>query len=288
MGPNQFVDAALAELRRSGFSRRGWAGLLRALTSRARDNTAARPDLVREVRLGEAAGAVLAVAVGVAFWRLDGAPVVTAVAPGLLAWLVLAEWVRVELGLVRHPLTGDPGPAVGAANWMTLFRGWAAVPAGLAATWSPRPTAAWAALCIAAGVTDLVDGSVARLQRNESRLGRLLDPVLDAFFFTAAAAALARWGAVPWWIPVLIGVRYFTPVVGGLALMFARGSTLPVRHTPWGQRSTLAIGVALLAAWGSFYLHPPPWVVPALYAVAIASMALALAGILRRAPVSSA
>jgi hypothetical protein len=66
--------------------------------------------------------------------------------------------------------------------------------------------------------------------------------------------------------------------------MFARGHTLPLRHTPWGQRSTSAIGLALTAAWASTVWHFSTSLLLVLYAVALLTMTLALLGILRRTP----
>ena len=134
------------------------------------------------------------------------------------------------------------------------------------------------------GLTDLIDGSVAVRLQHESRLGRLLDPVLDAFFFSAAAASLAHWGLLPAWVAALVAFRYFLPVVGGLALVFIRGRSLPVAHTPWGQRSTLVISVSLLVTWLSSRVRVPVPVelLPALYALTVLTMILALINILQR------
>jgi phosphatidylglycerophosphate synthase len=210
-------------------------------------------------------------------------PALPALALPAAWWLLLCAWVGVELGLVRHPITGAPSPRIGPANLMTLYRGWAAAPVLILGLGLGTPTPLWVALCLAGGFTDLLDGTVAVRLRHESRLGRLLDPVLDAFFFSAAAAALAHWRLLPWWLAVVVALRYFLPVAGGLALLFIRGRTLPVRHTPWGQRSTLAIGIALLVTWMSTVIPVHPALILALFALTLVTMAMALLGILRRA-----
>jgi phosphatidylglycerophosphate synthase len=190
----------------------------------------------------------------------------------------------VELGLVRHPLTDRPGPAIGVANVMTLYRGWAAVPILLLGLSTARPRLLWVVLCLSAGLTDLLDGSVAKALRQESRLGRLLDPVMDGLVFTAAAIGLVHWGLLPWWVGVVVALRYFIPVLGGMALILVRGRTLPLRHTPWGQRSTLAVGIALLVSWAASVVAVPWWGLAALYALALTTMGLAVGGIMRRVP----
>jgi hypothetical protein len=82
----------------------------------------------------------------------------------------------------------------------------------------------------------------------------------------------------------VVAFRYFVPVVGGLALMFARGKSLPVRHTPWGQRSTAAVGIALTVNWLSDLVRLPQPLLWGFDAVALVTMALALGGIVRRVP----
>ncbi|HEV3232526.1 MAG TPA: CDP-alcohol phosphatidyltransferase family protein [Candidatus Dormibacteraeota bacterium] len=286
MAPNPFVDRELAALREGGYRGPAWRAFGRALAASAGASAAARPELARELGLARLGALAVAAAVSLALLA-DGVPALGAVPLPALAALLLLAWVGVELGLVRHPLTGVPSPAIGPANLMSLFRGWAAVPVLLLGLSLRRPDWLWFGLCLAAGLTDLFDGTVAGRLGQESRLGRLLDPVMDACFFSAAAAGVARWGLMPAWLAALVALRYFVPVLGGLALMLARGRTLPVRHTAWGQRSTLAIGLALTLTWLSSLVALPAPLLPAIYAVALATMALALAGILRRAPVGA-
>ncbi|MEA2681827.1 MAG: CDP-diacylglycerol---glycerol-3-phosphate 3-phosphatidyltransferase [Chloroflexota bacterium] len=279
MAPNPFLEDQLSALHRGG----GFGSFARAFWDRARENAEARPGLVRELRVARRLGLVLAVATGLVLGA-EGVPVLVAAWALGLTWLLLTGWTWAELGLVRHPRTDAPAPRIGPANVMTLFRGWAAVPVALVGIYRPGPTVAWVVLCLLAGFTDLFDGTVAIRLGHESRLGRVLDPVLDAFFFSAAAFALARWSLLPAWMAALVALRYFTPVIGGLALLFLRGRSLPVRHTPWGQRSTFATALALLVTWLATRITVPAWLLLALYAVAVVNMALALGGIARRAP----
>ena len=283
MAPNPFVEEQLAALHRGALRPAAWRAFAVAFWRRSRENARDRTGLVRELRLYRRAGMVVALLAGLAI-SAEGVPPLPALAWPLVAWLVLTAWVWAELGLVRHPLTGGPSPAIGPANLMTLYRGWSAAPVLLVGLYCPGPTAAWVGFCLLAGFTDLLDGTVALRLGHESRLGRLLDPVLDACFFSAAAWSLARWHLLPWWLAGLVSFRYFAPIVGGLALLFVRGRTLPVRHTPWGQRSTLATGVALLVTWLASFVAVPTLLLLALYAVVLVCMALALLGIVRRAP----
>jgi phosphatidylglycerophosphate synthase len=282
MAPNAFFDDQLQRLRSAGFS---WSALVefgRQLWRSSRASAEARPELRRELRLMRWGGVVASLAVG-ALGAASGVPALAALVLPAVWWLILCAWVGVELGLVRHPVTGAPSPRIGPANLMTLYRGWAAAPVLATGLGAAGPTPLWVGLCLAAGLTDLFDGTVAVRLHQESRLGRLLDPVLDAFFFSAAAVSLAHWRLLPGWLAVVVSLRYFLPVVGGVALLFIRGRSLPVQHTPWGQRSTLAIGIAMLVTWASSVLTVHAAVLGGLYVLALATMALALREILRRA-----
>jgi cardiolipin synthase len=67
---------------------------------------------------------------------------------------------------------------------------------------------AWAlAVFVVAGLTDLLDGLIARLGRQQTTLGAMLDPVADKVLMTSAFIALT-WGGsavrVPVWLTVVI------------------------------------------------------------------------------------
>jgi phosphatidylglycerophosphate synthase len=282
MAPNPFLDDELQRLRAGGFGRVALAGFARQLWRSSRASAEARPELRRELALMRWCGLLISVVVS-SLCLLSGVPALPALALPPLWWLVLCAWVGVELGLVRHPISGAPSPRIGPANLMTLYRGWAAAPVLAVGLGTSGPNALWVVLCLAGGFTDLFDGSVAVRLHHESRLGRLLDPVLDAFFFSAAAVSLAHWGLLPWWLAVVVALRYFLPVAGGLALLLVRARSLPVQHTPWGQRSTAAIGVAMFVTWMSSLLAVPAAIQVGLYVLALTTMALAVAGIIRRA-----
>lgn len=57
------------------------------------------------------------------------------------------------------------------------------------------------------GVSDYFDGLAARLTGQYSRLGTLLDPLIDRLLILAAAAVIYRFELLPRWLMVLIFVR---------------------------------------------------------------------------------
>lgn len=63
----------------------------------------------------------------------------------------------------------------------------------------------WAfALLVASGVTDFLDGKLARLLDQSSRLGALLDPFVDRLFLVTTLAAFVIRGLIPWWVAALL------------------------------------------------------------------------------------
>jgi cardiolipin synthase (CMP-forming) len=63
----------------------------------------------------------------------------------------------------------------------------------------------WAlVVLVASGVTDWLDGRLARALDQYSRLGELLDPLADRLYTVATLVAFLVRGIVPWWVLVLI------------------------------------------------------------------------------------
>lgn len=63
----------------------------------------------------------------------------------------------------------------------------------------------WAfALLIASGVTDFLDGKLARLLDQSSRLGALLDPFVDRLYLVTTLLAFVVRGLIPWWVAVIL------------------------------------------------------------------------------------
>ncbi|GAA4738274.1 CDP-alcohol phosphatidyltransferase family protein [Actinomycetospora chibensis] len=78
----------------------------------------------------------------------------------------------------------------------------------------------WAlVVLVASGITDWLDGRIARALDQYSRLGELLDPLADRLYTVATLVAFLIRGIVPWWVLVLIIGR---DVVVSLALPLLR------------------------------------------------------------------
>jgi phosphatidylglycerophosphate synthase len=138
---------------------------------------------------------------------------------------------------------GDRPRLTGVANLVTGSRIVLAVPAFLFAL-TPGGLPLLALVVAVAGLSDLVDGTIARRFDRPTKFGAALDPVADGVFYGAVAAGLAAGGAYPTWLAGVVIARYTVPaVVGGVLVLLHR---LPrLRHTFFGQLSTALMAVLL-------------------------------------------
>jgi cardiolipin synthase len=143
----------------------------------------------------------------------------------------------------------------GEANQVSLARAYLAAPAFAYAL-----TGQFGLLAVTvavAGLTDLVDGTVARRFAQPSNFGGGLDPVVDGLFMGALCIGLALGGALPLWLALVVIARYLLPALGG-GILILLGRRPELRHTLTGQVSTVLIlvlvgGVCLLRG-----LHQDP------------------------------
>jgi cardiolipin synthase (CMP-forming) len=98
----------------------------------------------------------------------------------------------------------------------------------------------WAvSLLIAAGVSDWLDGKIARALNQQSRLGQMLDPAADRLYIVATIVALAVRSIIPWWLVALLAARELLMGVV-LAVLRRRGwGTLQVSFV--GKTATLCL-----------------------------------------------
>jgi cardiolipin synthase (CMP-forming) len=119
----------------------------------------------------------------------------------------------------------------------------AGVPVFLWLVLGPRTAAAdyWAvALLIVAGLSDWLDGKLARALNQSSRLGQVLDPAADRLYIAATIVALAVRNIIPWWLVAVLAVRELTVGVALTALRQRTGlGTLQVSFV--GKAATLCL-----------------------------------------------
>jgi cardiolipin synthase len=111
------------------------------------------------------------------------------------------------------------------------------------------------AVLTAAALSDMVDGTVARLLKQETPLGVALDPIADKLLMTTAYLTLAFRDALPWWLTILVIGRDVGIIITALLISLVAGYR-PFRPTILGKASTAA-QVATVFAAVSFQAHVP-------------------------------
>jgi len=84
-------------------------------------------------------------------------------------------------------------------------------------------------LFVAAGVSDAVDGFLAKRLRQTSELGAYLDPLADKALIVSIYVTLGIIGEIPRWLVILVVSRDIM-IIGGVILSWLLGS--PVRMKP--------------------------------------------------------
>lgn len=102
-----------------------------------------------------------------------------------------------------------------------------------------------------AGLTDALDGTIARVLHQRSRLGAMLDPLADKILLVTSFVCLAIKGWIPGWLAVVVVSRDVI-IVGGLAVLSFSGVDLKERIKPLmiSKINTTAQMLLILAVLG--------------------------------------
>lgn len=119
------------------------------------------------------------------------------------------------------------------------------------------------ALAMLAGLTDLLDGYLARRYQWVSDFGALMDPLADKIFVTGTMLMAVEYRIIPAWIAIAVLFREF--MVTGLRTLAAKKQVI-ISADRWGKLKTALqmtmLGIAGIA-WaidgGTEYLHDAYW-----------------------------
>ena len=87
-----------------------------------------------------------------------------------------------------------------------------------------------------AGVTDVIDGFLARRNGWITELGKILDPLADKLLVCAAMIVLVEMGRIPSWIVIIIISREF--IISGFRLI-ASDNGVVIAASYWGKFKTV-------------------------------------------------
>lgn len=240
-----FVEELLQDLRRDRFSIPALVSYLRRFGARARDAMVANPGAVRSV------------------WTVALAFFATAFLAAVLIalqydrhlaydfFLQTALWMLPAFGAVTlyiDHLRDRDGYALSALNIpcvLTLLR--VVLVPGIALFLVEGHFALALVTFVMAALSDVADGWVARRWKQETKLGAVLDPVVDIVFTLALFFALVSAKLLPAWVFMVASLRYSILLVGGICLYMFVGP-VRIRPTLFGRATGVAMSalVALL------------------------------------------
>jgi cardiolipin synthase len=130
-------------------------------------------------------------------------------------------------------------------------------------------------LFLAAGLTDALDGAMARLLRQRTMLGQYLDPVADKLLLSTLFLVLTHMHLIPARITVLVFGRDVGILVVA-AILYAAAGRRDFKPSLLGKANTLA-QITAVAAVLFFQIVPAPWVGVARWAALWATVVLTIA-----------
>ncbi|WP_270727015.1 CDP-diacylglycerol--glycerol-3-phosphate 3-phosphatidyltransferase [Shimia sp. Alg240-R146] len=128
-----------------------------------------------------------------------------------------------------------------------------------------RPYADWFALCLflIASVTDWFDGYLARLWKQETRLGAMIDPIADKAMVVIALMVIVGYSSMSPWLVLPATLILFREVfVSGLREFLGDvAGTLKVTKLAKWKTATQMVAIAILFGQGVFehYLGMSAW-----------------------------
>lgn len=129
-------------------------------------------------------------------------------------------------------------------------------------------------LFLAAGLSDALDGYLARVRHARSQIGALLDPVADKALLVSVYIALAAIGVLPDWLAILVVFRDAV-IVGGLLLLWMLGdrpAIAPLLVSKLNTALQIALAATALLAAG---FDLPVWTIKAALVWMVAGSTLA-------------
>ena len=147
-------------------------------------------------------------------------------------------------------------------------------------------------LFLAAGITDGLDGYIAKRYHCVSSLGAILDPIADKLLIASAYIMLAMLQDIPFWLLIVVMFRDLVIVAGYLVLV-VMGEEIPMKPTYISKVNTflqIALVVAVLlgkADWLDIPFMVQTLVVGVLITTVTSGSQYVWAGAIRRDPTKS-
>ena len=99
---------------------------------------------------------------------------------------------------------------------------------------------------IIAGITDILDGHIARKYNQSTKIGAALDPLADKLMTFAVLISFTSAKLIPSWILKILGLKEIVMITGGFILyLFKDNQVLP--SNKFGKIATVSFYMAILS-----------------------------------------
>lgn len=146
-------------------------------------------------------------------------------------------------------------------NFLTLLR-IVAIPVFLILLTDGRAGAALSVFLLA-GITDALDGAIARIMNTRTTLGAYMDPLADKMLVLSSFVALAFMDAVPQWLTVVVISRDVVILAGYVMLFFLTQRMMEIRPSVVSKLATFFQLVTLSSVL--WVLYSPGSLLPAVH-----------------------
>lgn len=129
-------------------------------------------------------------------------------------------------------------------------------------------------LFVVAGVSDAVDGFLAKRFGMTTEIGALLDPLADKALLVSIYVSLGIWGVIPRWLVILVASRDVM-IVGAVIVSWLLGRPVEMKPLMVSKLNTAAqVGfAALILASLSFGFNPGPFDIVMMALVTVLTLA---------------
>lgn len=99
---------------------------------------------------------------------------------------------------------------------------------------------------ILAGISDVLDGYIARKYNMSTKLGIVLDPIADKLMTFTILISFTTRGIIPIWILIALGIKELMMILGGAALYLFEGKQV-LPSNKYGKIATMSFYAATLS-----------------------------------------
>ncbi|MGB3366784.1 MAG: CDP-diacylglycerol--glycerol-3-phosphate 3-phosphatidyltransferase [Acidaminobacteraceae bacterium] len=97
---------------------------------------------------------------------------------------------------------------------------------------------------IVAGISDVLDGMIARKYNLVTKLGTVLDPLADKLMLMTVLLCLTYTGSITHWVPIIVGIKEFIMIAGAIYLYFS-GEKAVIPSDKFGKIATVLFYAAI-------------------------------------------